>query len=132
MSLTDPVADMLTRIRNAQASGLPAVQMPHSKLKSEIARMLKREGYIVDYTTEGHENKRTLRVFLKYHGDHQPAIRGLKRVSRPGLRRYVNSREVPRVLGGLGVAIISTSQGIFSDLEARKRKIGGEVLCHVW
>ena len=132
MSMSDPIADMLTRIRNAHSAGHETVEMPHSKLKAEVARILKREGYIKDYATEGHENKRNIRLYLKYTVDQDPAIRGLKRISRPGLRQYVNSNQIPRVLGGMGLAIISTSSGIVSGVEARKNKVGGEVLCYVW
>lgn len=132
MNISDPIADFLTRIRNASRVGHPSVDIPHSKLKSELARILKREGYIVDYTTEGADGKRTLRVFLKYDADKDSVIQGLKRASRPGLRRYVGTGEVPRVLGGLGLAILSTSNGILSDREARRAHVGGEVLCEVW
>ena len=132
MSMSDPIADMLTRIRNAQRAAHNTVEIPHSQLKSEVARILKREGYILDYTTEGHENKRLLRLYLKYVAEEEPAIRGLKRVSKPGLRRYVGARQVPRVLGGLGIAILSTSRGLVTDREARKQGIGGEVMCQIW
>lgn len=132
MSLTDPIADMLTRVRNAQAAELEHTEMPHSRMKGEIARLLKQEGYIRDYTTEGQGGKRTLRIYLKYGMDQEKAIEGLRRVSRPGLRRYAPASALPRVLGGLGVAILSTSTGIMTDQEARKNKVGGEVLCYVW
>ena len=132
MSMTDPIADMLTRIRNAAAARRDAVTMPHSAMKSEIARILKREGFVLDYTTEADGSKKSLRVFLKYGPDEDNVIKRLDRVSRPGLRRYVGAGEVPRVLGGLGLAILSTSSGIVSDREARKQHIGGEVLCQVW
>ena len=132
MSMSDPIADMLTRIRNAAAARKYAVCMPHSNLKSEIARILKREGFILDNTTEADAEQKSLRIFLKYGPDEDNVIKGLERVSRPGLRRYVGSGEVPRVLGGLGLAILSTSSGVVSDREARKQKIGGEVLCQVW
>lgn len=132
MSVTDPIADMLTRIRNAQAARKTRVEMPHSKMKAEIARILKKEGYVSDYSTEGHEGKRNLIVFLKYGPNQEPGIRTLKRVSRPGLRQYSASDELPRVLGGMGLTILSTSGGVISGREARKKKLGGEVLCHVW
>ena len=132
MSVSDPIADMLTRIRNALGAGIDKVEMPHSVMKSELARILKREGYIVDYTTEGHANKRTLRVYLKYDTDQKPVIQGLKRISKPGLRRYVGASEIKRVLNGLGMAIISTSAGVMTDMEAKKQNVGGEILCHVW
>ena len=132
MSVTDPIADMLTRIRNAYAAGLEVVDMPHSKLKAELARIFKREGYIDEYSTESDDGKRSLRVFLKYDMEHTPVIRGVQRVSKPSLRRYVGSAGIPRVLGGLGVAVLSTSSGIMTDREARRKKVGGEILCYVW
>ena len=132
MKVTDPIADMLTRIRNALMANHEAVDMPHSKLKTEIARILKGEGYVTDYVVEGGGAKKTLRVYLKYVREGEPAIRGLKKVSTPGCRRYVGAGELPRVLGGLGVAIISTSAGVVTDKDARKTRMGGEVLCHVW
>ncbi len=132
MSLCDPVADMLTRIRNAVGAKLEVVQMPHSILKSEIARILKREGFIKDFVTEGHGGKKNLRVHLKYGPEGSEVIRGLRRISKPGLRRYVRSDKMPRVVGGMGIAIISTSKGIKTDRDAREEKIGGEVLCYVW
>jgi small subunit ribosomal protein S8 len=117
MSMSDPVADMLTRIRNAHMAALEKVDIPHSKLKGEIARVLKREGYILDFAIEG--GKRTLRVFIK-------------RVSRPGRRVFVSADDLPRVLSGLGTAILSTSSGLMTDKEARKQHVGGEVVCSVW
>lgn len=132
MSLSDPIADMLTRIRNAHGAALETVEMPHSRMKSEIARLLKREGFIRDYSTEGQGGKRTLRIFLKYDARQTAGIAGLKRVSRPGLRRYVSSGDLPRVLGGIGIAILSTSSGVMTDREACKQKVGGEVLCSIW
>ena len=132
MSVSDPIADMLTRIRNANMSSQETVQMPHSNMKSEIARILKKEGFILDYTTEGHGGKRTLRLYLKYTEDQEPVIQGLKRISRGGLRRYVPASNLPRVLRGMGVAILSTSAGILTDREARKQHVGGEVLCYIW
>jgi small subunit ribosomal protein S8 len=132
MVLTDPVADMLTRIRNANMAEKTSVQMPHSKMKSEIARLLKSEGFIKDYTMENEDGKSVLRVFLKYTVDREPVIQGLRRISKSSCRKYVSSDEVPRVLGGIGVAILSTSAGLMTDNEARKQKIGGEVLCYVW
>jgi small subunit ribosomal protein S8 len=131
MSWSDPIADMLTRIRNAHGAGLEAVEMPHSKMKGEIVRVLKREGYVGDYVVEG-SVKKTLRIFLKYGSDGEPAIRGLKRTSHAGRRQYVPSAGVPRVLGGMGVAVLTTSQGVLSDKDARKRGIGGELICSVW
>lgn len=132
MSFSDPIADMLTRVRNAYMAGLETVDIPRSEMKAEIARILKREGYIRDYTTEAAEGKRVLRVYLKYTMDHEPVVRGIKRISKPSLRRYVGAGTIPRVLGGLGVAILSTSSGLLTDREARKRNIGGEILCYVW
>ncbi len=132
MSLSDPIADMLTRVRNAHGAELEMVEMPHSKMKSEIARILKREGYIRDYTTEGGAGKRTLRLYLKYGPNGEKGIQGLRRISRPSLRRYTGGAKLPRVLGGIGIAILTTSSGIMTDAEARKNKIGGEVLCYIW
>jgi small subunit ribosomal protein S8 len=123
---------MLTRIRNANSKAHDTVEIPHSNLKGEVARILKKEGYIRDYTTEGHGGKRTLRVYLKYIDEEEPVIQGLKRVSKPGLRQYVGADEIPRVLRGMGIAIMSTSSGILTGKEARKRHVGGEVLCYVW
>lgn len=132
MILSDPISDMLTRIRNANMAGHVKVQMPHSKMKSELARILKQEGYIKDYTTENVEGKPTLVLFLKYQADLKPVIQGLRRVSRPSCHHYVGADDVPRVLGGIGTAILSTSSGMLSDGEARKAHVGGEVLCYVW
>lgn len=133
MVLTDPIADMLTRIRNANMAEKKVVQMPHSKMKSEIARLLKSEGFIKDYTMEKSESgKSVLNVFLKYNVDREPIIQGLRRISKPSCRKYVASDEVPRVLGGIGVALLSTSSGVMTDGEAREQKVGGEVLCYVW
>ncbi len=132
MVLTDPIADMLTRIRNANMAEKKDVQMPHSKMKSEIARLLKSEGFIKDYTMENEEGKSMLKVFLKYTVEREPIIQGLRRISKSSCRKYVASDEVPRVLGGIGVAILSTSSGVMTDNEARKLKVGGEVLCYIW
>ena len=131
MSWSDPIADMLTRIRNAQAATHEMVEVPHSKLKAEIARVLKREGFITDYVSEGGA-KKVLRVYLKYSPEGEPSIRGLQRVSRPGLRKHTGVDEIRPVLGGMGVAILTTSQGIMTDQEARRQRVGGEVLCSVW
>lgn len=133
MVMTDPVADMLTRIRNAGQAGHRRVEMPTSGLKVSIARILRQEGYIREFKNidlEGPQDN--LRIWLKYGDDGKPAVQGLKRISRPGLRRYVSSQEIPRVLGGLGVAILSTSRGVMSSKLARSEKLGGEVLCYVW
>ena len=132
MVLTDPIADMLTRIRNANMAEKKIVQMPHSKMKSEIARILKAEGFIKDYTVENDSGKSMLNVFLKYTMDREPVIQGLRRISKPSCRKYVNAEEIPRVLGGIGLAMISTSSGVVTDNEARAKKIGGEVLCYIW
>ncbi|HEX6250863.1 MAG TPA: 30S ribosomal protein S8 [Gemmatimonadaceae bacterium] len=132
MSMTDPIADMLTRIRNACGSKHRRVDMPASKVKVEIARILKENNFIQDYRTlEGENGRPTLRVVLKYAGG-QPVIRELKRVSAPGLRRYVGAAEIPRVRNGLGMAILSTSQGVMSDRTARQTRTGGELLALVW
>ena len=128
--MNDPLSDLLTRIRNAQSARLKTVDMPHSKLKESLVAILKKEGYILEYSTNG-EVVRRLKLTLKYHQG-KGVIEGLKRVSTPGLRRYVASREIPRVLGGLGTSILSTSTGLLTGTEARKNNIGGELLCYVW
>ena len=130
MSMQDPVADMLTRIRNAQAVEKKGVLMPFSKLKKAIAQVLKDEGYVADFSVEENEGKRNLSIVLKYHQG-RPVIEMIKRVSRPGLRIYRGSDAIPKVLGGLGIAIVSTPEGVITDREARRRKVGGEVLCLV-
>jgi len=130
MSMSDPIADMLTRIRNAQSAKKVNVTMPSSKMKASIANVLKDEGYISDYKTDDVEGKATLSITLKYY-EGQPVIEKLDRISRPGLRRYEASGELPKVMGGLGVAIISTSKGVMSDRAARKAGFGGEVICYV-
>jgi len=122
---------MLNRIRNASAARHEAVEMPHSRKKGEIARLLKREGYLADYVVEGGTGK-LLRVYLKYDENGDPVIRGLRRESRPGLRRYVTVATVPKVLGGMGCAVISTSKGIMTGKEAVENKAGGELICTVW
>lgn len=132
MSLSDPIADMLTRIRNASMAGLDTVEVPRSNLKSEIARVMKREGFIKDYTTEGQGGKKILRLYLKYAADRSPVIQGLCRKSKPSLRAYVSVENIPSVLRGIGIAILSTSSGILTDKEASKARVGGEVLCYVW
>ena len=128
--MNDPISDMLTRIRNANRALLPAVEVPHSRIKESIAGILKREGYIADFAVEG-KLPRTIKVKLKYQGK-KSIIEGLRRVSTPGLRRYVGATEIPRVRGGLGVAVVSTSEGLVTDTQARKKNIGGELLCYVW
>jgi small subunit ribosomal protein S8 len=128
--MNDPISDMLARIRNANRALLPAVEMPHSRIKESIAGILKREGYIADFTVAGKLPK-TIKLKLKYQGK-KSIIEGLRRISTPGLRRYVGATQIPRVRGGLGVAVVSTSEGLLTDLQARKKKIGGELICYVW
>jgi small subunit ribosomal protein S8 len=128
--MNDPISDMLARIRNANRALLPAVEMPHSMIKESIAGILKREGYIADFTVAGKLPK-TIKLKLKYQGK-KSIIEGLRRISTPGLRRYVGATEIPRVRGGLGVAVVSTSEGLLTDLQARKKNIGGELICYVW
>jgi len=128
--MTDPISDMLTRIRNANRALLPAVEMPHSKMKESIAHILKREGYISDFAVEGKLPKK-MNVKLKYQGK-KSVIEGLRRISTPGLRRYVGATDIPRVRGGLGVAVVSTSEGVMTGNQARKKNIGGELICYVW
>ena len=132
MSMTDPIADMLTRVRNANSAHHDTVKMPSSKLKANIAAILKQEGYIADYKVEEEKVGKTLTLELKYGPSRQRSIQGIKRISKPGLRVYAKSTELPKVLGGLGVAIISTSQGLLTDRQANNKKVGGEVLAYVW
>jgi small subunit ribosomal protein S8 len=130
--MTDPIADMLTRIRNANAVRHESVEIPASKIKRQIAEILKREGFIRDaeYIDDGKQG--VIRIFLKYGPNNERVITGLKRISKPGLRVYAKSTEVPRVLRGLGIAILSTSKGVMTDKEARQAKVGGEVLAYIW
>jgi small subunit ribosomal protein S8 len=130
--MTDPIADMLTRIRNAKMVAKPDVAMPASKLKEEIAKILVSEGYADAYEVTGEGARRELKLKLRYTGKRVAAIHGLRRVSKPGLRVYKGAGELPRVQGGLGVVIVSTSQGLLPDREARRRRLGGEILCEVW
>ena len=134
MSVSDPIADMLTRIRNAVTSRHEAVNIPASKTKIAIARVLKDEGFIRDFAVLSEDGKPqpTLKVELSYGGRKQPVLNGLQRVSKPGLRVYVQRREIPRVYGGLGIAILSTPQGVMTGQDAWRRSIGGEVICYVW
>jgi small subunit ribosomal protein S8 len=132
MTATDPIADLLTRIRNALAAEHDEVELPASGFKSEVARILAEQGYIDGYRTEPARIGQTLRIDLKYTDDRRPAISGLRRVSRPGRRTYVGAREVPRVIGGMGTAIISTSQGVMTGHEARNAGVGGEVVAYVY
>ena len=134
MTMTDPIADMLTRLRNANQAYHDKVTMPYSKIKANVAEVLKAEGYIASWAVEEHEGTvgKNLVVELKFGPNRERSLAGIKRVSKPGLRVYAKSDELPRVLGGLGVAIISTSQGLLTDRQARKRSVGGEVLAFVW
>lgn len=134
MAMTDPIADMLTRMRNANTAMHDSVKMPYSKLKESIAGILRQEGYIEAYSVQTDESRpgKMLEITMKYSTAREPSIAGLKRVSKPGLRVYAPHDKLPRVLGGLGVAIISTSQGLLTDRQAARRGIGGEVLCYVW
>lgn len=132
MTMTDPIADMLTRLRNASMAYREEVTMPSSKVKEAIAEILQREGYIAAYRVEPTRPQKTLHVTLKYGPNRERVLAGIKRVSKPGRRVYVKRQELPRVLGGLGTAILSTSQGVMTDREARRRGIGGEVIAYVW
>ena len=128
--MSDPISDMLTRIRNAGAAQLPVDKLPHSRIEESVAKLLKSEGYVADVSVEG-DVKKTIKISLKFNGK-KSVIEGLKRVSSPGLRRYVGATEIPRVRGGLGVAIVSTSEGLLTDQQARKKNLGGELLCYIW
>jgi small subunit ribosomal protein S8 len=128
--MIDPISDMLTRIRNAQRALLPAVEIPHSKMKESIAHILKKEGYVAEITVADKPFK-TIKLQLKYQGK-KSVIEGIKRISRPGLRHYVGSTDIPRVRGGLGVSVVSTPEGVMTGESARKKNIGGEVLCYIW
>ncbi|GAA3872133.1 30S ribosomal protein S8 [Streptomyces sedi] len=132
MTMTDPIADMLTRLRNANSAYHDTVVMPHSKLKSHIAEILQQEGYITGWKTEDAQVGTSLVLELKYGPNRERSIAGIKRISKPGLRVYAKSTALPRVLGGLGVAIISTSNGLLTDRQAQKKNVGGEVLAYVW
>ena len=134
MTMTDPVADMLTRLRNGATAAQDTVRMPSSKLKEALAGILRREGYIAEFrvTDDPSRPGRILEITMKYDANRAPSISGLRRVSKPGLRVYTKADRLPRVLGGLGVAVLSTSQGLMTDREARARRMGGEVLCYVW
>lgn len=132
MVMTDPIADFLTRIRNAKQAGHRRLEMPGSKLKFAMARILRDEGYIRDFEKEDVVPQAVLKIWLKYDGEGQPAIEGLRRISTPGLRKYVPAKELPRVLGGLGIAILSTSKGVITGKAAQALGVGGEVLCFVW
>ncbi|MBF2008496.1 30S ribosomal protein S8 [Chlorogloeopsis fritschii PCC 9212] len=133
MATNDTIADMLTRLRNANLARHQTTQVPSTKMTRSIAKVLRDEGFIADYEDAGEGVKRNLVISLKYKGkNRQPIITALKRISKPGLRVYSNKKELPRVLGGIGIAIISTSSGIMTDREARRQNLGGEVLCYVW
>ena len=132
MKVTDPIADMLTRIRNGNTAKKDQVSMPSSKVLVEVARIITEEGYLEGYSVEDTEPQKTLHITLKYGPKHTKIIRGIKRVSKPGLRIYSKAEDLPRVLGGLGTAVISTSKGMMCDRDARKLGIGGEVICYVW
>lgn len=130
--MTDPISDMLTRIRNAKMRKHEVVDIPLSKLKLELARILKEEGFIRNYRVVGESVKKSLRIYLKYIDNEEPVISDLKRVSKPGRRVYVGKDEIPSVKGGIGVAILSTSKGLMTDQKSREAKVGGEVLCYIW
>jgi small subunit ribosomal protein S8 len=129
---TDPIADMVTRVRNALAARHPKVDVPASRLKTEIARILKEEGYILNYKVAEEGAKRTIKIYLKYSTGNQPVISNIQRVSRPGCRVYAGKKEIPRVLGGLGINILTTPRGVMTGRSAHKEGIGGEILCSVW
>ena len=132
MTMTDPIADMLTRIRNANTVGHETVEIPASKMKKAIAEILKEEGYIADFDIIDDNKQGIIKVTMKYGANKEKVITGIKKISKPGLKVYAKANDVPRVLGGLGIAIISTSKGVISDKEARKMGVGGEVICYVW
>lgn len=132
MTMTDPIADMLTRVRNAKSAGKATVSMPSSKKLVEIARIMKEEGYVAGYEVVEGEPRATLEITLKYGEKKAKTIRGIRRISKPGLRIYAGKDELPRVLGGLGTAIVSTSNGVMTDRDARKKGIGGEVIAYIW
>jgi small subunit ribosomal protein S8 len=132
MSMTDPIADMLTRIRNASSARHEKVVVPASRLKLRIAEVLRDEGYIKDFVRHEDAVQGAITIMLKYDAEREPAISDIKRVSRPGLRRYVPTTDIPRILNGMGIAILSTSKGVMVDREARKQKLGGELICTVW
>jgi small subunit ribosomal protein S8 len=130
--MTDPVADMLTRIRNANSVGHEAVSVPASRMKKSIAGILRDEGYIADFDLVEDDRQGVINIKMKYSADNEKVISGIRKISKPGLRVYAKAEDVPRVLGGLGIAIISTSRGVISDKEARRLGVGGEVICYVW
>jgi small subunit ribosomal protein S8 len=132
MTMTDPIADMLTRIRNANMVRHEKLEVPASNLKKEIAEILKREGFVRDVEYVEDNKQGIIRIFLKYGKENERVITGLKRISKPGLRVYAKTNEVPKVLNGLGIALVSTSQGVLTDKEARAKKVGGEILAYIW
>ena len=132
MTMTDPIADMLTRIRNANTVGHETVEIPASKMKKSIAEILKEEGYIEDFDIIDDNKQGIIKITMKYGANKEKVITGIKKISKPGLKVYAKANDVPRVLGGLGIAIISTSKGVVSDKQARKMGVGGEVICYVW
>ncbi len=132
MMVSDPVADMLTRIRNALAARHAKVDVPASRLKSEIARILREEGYVANYKLAEEGSRKLIRIYLKYTAGNQPVISHIERVSRPGRRVYVGSKQIPRVLGGMGINILTTPRGVMTGRNARKEGLGGEILCQVW
>ncbi len=132
MSMTDPIADLLTRIRNANTAKHEWVDMPSSKMKLEMVKIMKEEGFIKDYKLSQDNKQGILRVYLRYTSREEPVIAGLRRISKPGRRIYVGSDEIPQVMGGVGIALLSTPRGILTGLKAKKEKVGGEVLCYVW
>jgi len=132
MSMTDPIADFLTRIRNATKAGHPRVDIPYSKLKKDITKILHQENFIDDYRLLEYQGKIYIRIILKYQGDGSGVIEGITRDSKPGLRTYVGNKDIPRILDGLGITILTTSQGVMTGREAKRQGLGGEVLCSVW
>ncbi|MBK7858829.1 MAG: 30S ribosomal protein S8 [Archangiaceae bacterium] len=132
MPVNDPLGDMVTRIRNGSTAKKDKVVLPHSKIKLEVARVLKEEGFISEFVHHEKKPQGEITLVLKYGAEREPAITGIRRVSKPGLRRYTNSLKIPRVLGGMGISILSTSRGIMSDTQARKQKVGGEIICTVY
>jgi small subunit ribosomal protein S8 len=132
MSMSDPLADLLTRIRNALHAGYPSVEAPASRLKADVCAVLKKEGYINDYVQEEDGKQGILRISLKYTAERKPVIQGIKRVSKPSLRIYKGSQDIPQVRSGLGIAVVTTSKGVMTSKSARNENVGGEVLCEVW
>ena len=132
MNMTDPIADMLTRLRNARQARHPKVDVPASKLKAEIARILKEEGYIANFKVADEEGHKTIKIYLKYSADNEPVISRIARVSRPGRRVYVGQRGIPRVLGGMGINILTTPRGVMTGRSAHREHVGGEILCEIW